>query len=200
MPEALHRELHAAGVPHAVRDGIAPADYAALAEAETRAGFDDIIVLDPDVARLEAASRVVATAGVVAMIGEQPLARPVAVDVGRIHYDYVVYLGKPGPDIGSAYGAACNRAELKPGGVAWIVGGGGPMGRMHLQRMLEMPAGPARIVVAETNLVRNADLAQHVCAAGAGQGHRADRDQPQTDGGGGAGRGAGRGARRPRLR
>ncbi len=158
VPDALHRELHAAGVPHAIRDGVAPAEYATLAEAETAAGFDDIIVLDPDAERLEAASRVVATGGVVALIGEQPLARPVAVDVGRIHYDYIVYLGKPGPDVGAAYGAACNRTEVRPGGVAWIVGGGGPMGRMHLQRMLEMPAGPAKIVVAESNPLRNAEL------------------------------------------
>ncbi len=158
-PDALHRELHAAGVPHAIRDGVVPANYPALAEAETAAGFDDIIILEPDVDRLEAASRVIATAGVVALLGDRPLARPVAVDVGRIHYDYVVYLGKPGPDIGAAYGATCNRSEIRPGGVAWIIGGGGPMGRMHLQRMLEMPAGPAQIVVAETNVVRNADLA-----------------------------------------
>ncbi len=158
VPDALHRELHAAGVPHAIRNGVAPAEYATLAEAETAAGFDDIIVLDPDAGRLEAASRVVATGGVVALIGEQPLARPVAVDVGRIHYDYIVYLGKPGPDVGAAYGAACNRTEVRPGGVAWIVGGGGPMGRMHLQRMLEMPAGPAKIVVAESNPLRNAEL------------------------------------------
>ncbi len=158
VPEALHNELHAAGVPHAIRDGVTPDGYAALAEAETTAGFDDIVVLDPDAERVEAASRTVATGGVIALIGERPLARPVAVDVGRVHYDYVVYLGKPGPDIGSAYGAACNRAELRPGGVAWLVGGGGPMGRMHLQRMLEMPGGPAGIMVAETNVVRNADL------------------------------------------
>ncbi len=157
-PEALHRELHAAGIPHAIRDGVAPTDYASLAEAETVAGFDDIIVLEPDAERLEAAGRVIGTGGVIALIGDRPLARPVAVDVGRVHYDYVTYLGKPGPDIAAAYGAACNRAEVRPGGVAWIVGGGGPMGRMHLQRMLEMPAGPARIVVSETNIVRNADL------------------------------------------
>ena len=62
-----------------------------------------------------------------------------------------------GPDIGAAYGAR-NRAELRPGGVAWIIGGGGPMGRMHLQRMLEMADGPRKIVVAESNLVRNPEL------------------------------------------
>ena len=58
----------------------------------------------------------------------------------------------------AAYGRERNREELRPGGVAWIIGGGGPMGRMHLQRMLEMPAGPAKIVVAETNAVRNPEV------------------------------------------
>ncbi len=158
VPEQLHHELHAAGIPHAVRDNVWPAGYADLAEAETAAGFDDIIILEPDVERVEAASRTIATGGVIALIGDKPLAGPVAVDVGRIHYDYVVYLGHQGPEVAAAYGAACNRSELKPGGSAWIVGGGGPMGRMHLQRMLEMHAGPARIVVTETNPVRNANL------------------------------------------
>jgi threonine dehydrogenase-like Zn-dependent dehydrogenase len=32
------------------------------------------------------------------------------------------------------------------------------MGRMHLQRMLEMTGGPRKVVVAETNLVRNPEL------------------------------------------
>ncbi|MGQ9489567.1 MAG: alcohol dehydrogenase catalytic domain-containing protein [Anaerolineae bacterium] len=162
--EALHRELHALGVPHAVRNNIGPAEYAALAKAETAAGFDDIIILAPDVQRVEAAGQAIAPGGVIALIGDEPLTGPVAVDVGRIHYDYVVYLGHSGIEIAAAYGTACNRSELKPGGTAWIVGGGGPMGRMHLQRMLEMPAGPARILVTETNPVRNADLSASFAA------------------------------------
>ncbi|OQA38256.1 MAG: Zinc-binding dehydrogenase [Chloroflexi bacterium ADurb.Bin325] len=92
-------------------------------------------------------------------MGERPLGRPVAVDVGRVHYDAVTHVGTRGPDIGAAYGdAGRNRSEVVPGGSALIVGGGGPMGRMHLQRLLEMPQGPRRIVVAETNLVRNPEL------------------------------------------
>ena len=65
-------------------------------------------------------------------------------DAGRIHYDYVTYLGTTGLDVSAAYGRERNRAELRAGGVAWIVGGGGPMGRMHLQRMLEMAERPAQ--------------------------------------------------------
>ena len=115
-------------------------------------------MLDPTAEVLDGLPAAIATGGLINLVGERPLGRPVQVDVGRVHYDYVVYVGTRGPDIGAAYGPARNRAELRPGGVAWIIGGGGPMGRMHLQRMLEMADGPRKIVVAESNLVRNPEL------------------------------------------
>ena len=153
-----------------LRDGLIPADYARLAQAETDGGFDDIIVLDPTAEVLDGLPAAIATGGVVNLVGERPLGRPVQVDVGRVHYDYVVYVGARGPDIGAAYGPARNRAELRPGGVAWIVGGGGPMGRMHLQRMLEMTDGPRKIVVAESNLVRNPELVTSFAPLARGRG------------------------------
>jgi threonine dehydrogenase-like Zn-dependent dehydrogenase len=140
------------------RDGLTAADYARLAQEETDGGFDDIIVLDPAAGVLDGLPKAIATGGLINLVGERPLGRAVQVDVGRVHYDYVVYVGTRGPDIGAAYGPARNRAEVRPGGVAWIIGGGGPMGRMHLQRMLEMTGGPRKVVVAETNLVRNPEL------------------------------------------
>ncbi len=141
-----------------IRNDISPADYTALMLAEAPGGFDDVIVLDPDPERLDALPAVVAPGATISLVGERPLGRPVRVDAGRVHYDYVTYLGTRGLDVGAAYGRERNRASLRPGGVAWIVGGGGPMGRMHLQRMLEAPEGPAKIVVAETNAVRNPEL------------------------------------------
>lgn len=141
-----------------IRNDLAPADYAALMQAEAPGGFDDVIILDPDPARLDAVPAVVAPGATISLVGERPLGRPVRVDAGRVHYDYVTYLGTRGPDVSAAYGTARNRAELRGGGVAWVVGGGGPMGRMHVQRMLELPHGPRRVVVAETNLARNPEL------------------------------------------
>jgi threonine dehydrogenase-like Zn-dependent dehydrogenase len=141
-----------------IRNDIAPADYVALMRAEAPDGFDDVIVLDPDPERLDALPDVVAAGATISLVGERPLDRPVRVDAGRIHYDYVTYLGTTGLDVSAAYGRARNRAELRAGGVACIVGGGGPMGRMHLQRMLEMPDGPRKVVVAESNAVRNPEL------------------------------------------
>lgn len=141
-----------------VRDGITPEQFAGLAAAETDGGFDDAIVLDPTPELLDHLTPALAVGATINLVGDRPLGRPVQVDAGRVHYDYITYLGTNGPDIGAAYGEARNRAELRAGGVAWIIGAGGPMGRMHLQRMLEMPAGPARIVAAESNLLRAGEL------------------------------------------
>ena len=157
VPESLRQDLRVPEI--VVRNGLAPDGYAALAHADTVNGFDDVIVLDPTAEVLDEISRVSKTGGTITLAGERPLERPVRVDVGRVHYDYVAYLGTRGPDLAAAFGAAHNRSELQAGGVAWVVGGGGPMGRMHVQRMIEMPDGPRRIVVAETNALRGPELA-----------------------------------------
>jgi L-sorbose 1-phosphate reductase len=141
-----------------VRDRITPAEYAQLVAAESPGGFDDIIVLDPTPEVLDALPGCVAAGGVINLIGEKPLGRAVQIDAGRLHYDYVVYVGARGPDIGAAYGETRNRADIRAGGKALIVGGGGPMGRMHLQRLLEMQGGPRRVVAAERNPIRNPEL------------------------------------------
>jgi threonine dehydrogenase-like Zn-dependent dehydrogenase len=156
VPDSLLPDLHVPEI--VVRNGLPPTDYAALAQAETRDGFDDVIVLDPTAEVLDGISRVSKIGGTITLAGERPLGRPVQVDVGRVHYDYVAYLGTRGPDLAAAFGAARNRSELRAGGVAWVVGGGGPMGRMHVQRMIETSGGPRRIVVAETNELRGPEL------------------------------------------
>jgi threonine dehydrogenase-like Zn-dependent dehydrogenase len=156
VPDSLLPDLH---VPEIiVRDGLRPEGYAAMARAETPDGFDDLIVLEPAAEMLDGISRVSKIGGTITLAGQHPLERPVGVDVGRVHYDYVAYLGTRGPDLATAFGAERNRSELRAGGVAWVVGGGGPMGRMHVQRMIEIPGGPRRIVVAETNAQRGPEL------------------------------------------
>ena len=101
-----------------LRDGLTPADYVRLAQAETDGGFDDIIVLDPTAEVLDGLPAAIAIGGVINLIGERPLGRSVQVDVGRVHYDYVVYVGTRGPDIGAAYGPratgrSCGRAASR---------------------------------------------------------------------------------------
>jgi hypothetical protein len=69
----------------------------------------------------------------------------VGLDVGRIHYDDIKIVGCAGPDIAEGY-TVNTRVELMPGGRAWFLGAGGPMGQMQVQRALEMPQGPHTIL------------------------------------------------------
>lgn len=132
-------EITAAAPPTTVVRG---ADPEALAQP-----FDDIVMLGPRSAAAvrEAADRL-AFRGVLNLVGDEPLDGPVEVDVGRMHYHYTAFVGSRGPDVAEGYGPGRNRAELVPGGVTVVIGAAGPMGQMHIERALRMPAGPLRLV------------------------------------------------------
>jgi D-arabinose 1-dehydrogenase-like Zn-dependent alcohol dehydrogenase len=119
---------------------------------------DDIILLGPDPDLLEIASPRLATFGILALVADQPLPRKVKIDIGRIHYDSWVYVGGKGPDIAQAYSAVPVRSSLKGGGRAWFVGAGGPMGRMHVQRAIQLADCPATIVCSDVSDLRLDDL------------------------------------------
>jgi threonine dehydrogenase-like Zn-dependent dehydrogenase len=50
------------------------------------------------------------------------------------------------------------RSTLKPGGRALFVGSGGPMGRMHVQRAIQVENGPSLIVCTDVSDLRLTDL------------------------------------------
>jgi threonine dehydrogenase-like Zn-dependent dehydrogenase len=76
------------------------------------------------------------------------------VDVGSVHYRNHWYTGAPH---GDAY-AWERTTELRPGGIAWFIGAGGPLGQMHLQRALSLPHPPSRIIVTQNGGPRMDDL------------------------------------------
>ena len=143
-----------------VRDGLQAADYAEFAaELTDGTGFDDIVVLDPRSAEMvSAAAKLIARRGTFNMVGETPLDGLPQTDVGRLHYDYTAYIGNRGPDIAASYGEARNRCELHPGGSVVVIGAGGPMGQMHVQRAMELPNGPRLIIATEINDIRLAAI------------------------------------------
>jgi len=119
-----------------------------------KGGVDDIVLLGADPDLIEAVSPHLADFGVLAIIADKPLSRKVNVDVGRVHYNRWVYVGGPGPDVARAYGDVPVRSTLKPGGRAWFVGAGGPMGRMHVQRAIQIADGPSTIVCTDVSDLR----------------------------------------------
>jgi threonine dehydrogenase-like Zn-dependent dehydrogenase len=119
---------------------------------------DDIVLLGADADVVEQVSPHLADFGVVALIAEDEMARKIAVDVGRVHYNRWVYVGGRDPDIARAYRDVPVRSSLRPEGRAWFVGAGGPMGRMHVQRALQAHESPRTIMCTDVSDTRLADL------------------------------------------
>lgn len=117
--------------------------------------YDDIVILSNDPAQIEQAFARLTRGGMFAVITDQPVPRRVSLDIGRLHYDNLAIvgatMGATGAEISAAYTPI--RTQLLPGGVTWILGAGGPMGHMHLQRALEIAGRPRKVVA--TNLNRH---------------------------------------------
>ncbi len=120
--------------------------------------IDDIVLLDPNPDLIETVSPWLDQFGIVALIGSQPLERKVNVDIGRVHYNRWVYVGGQSADIARAYSDLPVRSALRPGGRAWFVGAAGPMGRMHVQRAIQMAGSPSVIVCTDVSDLRLDDL------------------------------------------
>ena len=132
------------------KNNLSTKDYETLSNELTEKGFDDIVMLNPTSADVVGqVAKFIARRGTLNLVGTQPLDGLVNVDFGRLHYDYVAFVGNSSTDIAASYGEEHNRCELRAGGIAVFVGAGGPMGQMHVQRALELPDGPKTIIATE---------------------------------------------------
>jgi L-sorbose 1-phosphate reductase len=150
VPAAVKQIAAATGAKIIERNSLAVSDYEALSKELTSGGFDDILVLNPtSTEAVGTIARFIARRGTCNLVGTQPLDGPTSVDFGRLHYDYIAFVGTNSLDIAASYGEARNRCELRPGGTTVFVGAGGPMGQMHVQRSLEKPDGPKLVIATE---------------------------------------------------
>jgi hypothetical protein len=116
--------------------------------------IDDILVLDGDVSRIDAVSEKLNKNGLLVMLNAAPVKGKIKIDMGKLHYDMIAYIGTQSLSIDDAYRSPAVRTELQTGGNCWILGAGGPLGRMHLQRALEMADGPRTILATNRGLQR----------------------------------------------
>ncbi len=165
-----------------VRDNVSPDQYPALSEEFTGgAGFDDIVMLDPRSAEtVSEVARHIVRRGTLNLVGETPLDGLVNADVGRLHYDYIAFIGCQGPDIGGSYGEERNRCELKKGGTTVFIGAGGPMGQMHVQRAIELPDGPSKVIATEVSDMRLAAIQERFGPLAKSKGCELFTYNPQT--------------------
>ncbi len=142
----------------------------AVTDPDPQARYDDIVVLSADPTLIEQSFAKLAHGGMFAVITDQEISRRVSLDIGRLHYDNLALVGATGRDVGAAY--APIRTQLLPGGIAWILGAGGPMGHMHLQRAIEIEGRPRKVVA--TNLHRARIIAVEEKFAKSAQEHGVD--------------------------
>lgn len=117
-------------------------------------GFDDILIVgnvSPE--EIEGAATTLADHGILSLLCDRPLPRKLTLDIGRIHYNWHYYLGTDMDDPASAYHET-RTADLLPGGIAWFIGAGGPMGQMHVQRAVQHQNPPKRIIATDVDAVR----------------------------------------------
>ena len=153
VPASVAKLVEQTSATKVVRNGIGTDDYQGVVDELTDgAGFDDIVMLDPrSAATAGAVATYIARRGTLNLVGEAALDGLVDTDVGRLHYDYTAYLGSRGPDVAASYGEARNRCDLRSRGTTVFVGAGGPMGLMHVQRAIQQPDGPTKIVATEVS-------------------------------------------------
>ena len=109
--------------------------FAATADALPTQFFDDVVYFGADADRLEQLQGLLAPRGVLdVVLGGRRIGRPVAVDVGRIHYDLTRWVGTPGAAAADGYAIAPADGELRAGDRVAVIGAAGPMGFMHAIR------------------------------------------------------------------
>jgi len=117
-------------------------------------GFDDIVILGtPEPELAEALATAVGKNGVMAIVADKPMARPIKIDVGRVHYDYIDYIGTNTGRISDAY-TRSRTSESVPNGSAWFIGAAGPMGQMHVHRAVSKPDGPKKMFCTDADNAR----------------------------------------------
>ncbi len=111
--------------------------HAATLDAIAGERFDDIVYFGAGAGRIEALQDLMAPRATIdVVLGGATVDRPVAVDVGRIHYDLLRWIGTSGSNAAEGYARVPASGELRQGDRVAIVGAAGPMGFMHVIRAL----------------------------------------------------------------
>lgn len=116
-------------------------------------GLDDIIICAPAADSVAYMAPLLRPGGVIGVVREK-LSALIPVDLGRVHYDDVAYVGSQQPDLKPLYQRPQASTEIAPGATVWFIGAGGPMGHMHLRRALALDNPPGAIICSDLDSSR----------------------------------------------
>ncbi len=136
--------------------------------------YDDIVYFGADADVLDAlGDRLGLHSLLNIVLGGRTIARPVRVDVGRVHYDYIRYCGTAGDDPAEGYAWIPATGNQRVGDKVAIVGAAGPMGLMHTMRAVTLGTEGVRVAsvdATDLNDDRLAHLAAEIDPVAAAQG------------------------------
>ena len=113
--------------------------------------FDDIIYYGSDADVIERLATFLGTRAVLCVVLDGgTIERPVQLDIGRVHYDFIRFVGTTGDDPADAYDWIPANGELRKNDLVAIIGAAGPMGQMHTMRALM--SGTKKIEVTATDV------------------------------------------------
>ena len=140
--------------------GFAATRVADLGEID-RAGFDDVLYYGADAATIELLQDCMAFRGLMNVItGGVAIGRPVALDVGRVHYDLTRWTGTTGTSAAEGYATIPADGELRAGDRVAVIGAAGPMGLMHVVRAASAGLRDLSIAAIDIDDARLARLAK----------------------------------------
>jgi threonine dehydrogenase-like Zn-dependent dehydrogenase len=147
------------------------AAFADAIEGLEAGSFDDIIYFGSDPDRVEALQSLLGLKGVIDIVlGGESLGRPIEVDVGRVHYDLIRWVGTTGTSATEGYSWVPATGELRSGEKVGVIGAAGPMGFMHVVRALTAGVPGVSVTAVDIDEARLAHLASVAAPLGAERG------------------------------
>lgn len=126
-------------------------------------GVDDIVYFGSDAATIEQLSALLGARSLLCVVlGGASIDRRVQLDVGRVHYDFVRYIGTTGDGPAEAYAWVPANGEIRVQDKVAIIGAAGPMGLMHTVRTISLGLPGVSVDAADVNDERLAHLAEVV--------------------------------------
>ena len=138
---------------------VAPGEIASL-EGQV---FDDIIYYGADPEVFEATAALLGTRATYCIVlGGKEIGRKVGIDIGRVHYDFIRFVGTTGDDPADGYAWVPATGELRDGDDVAIIGAAGPMGMMHTIRAVTSGFADLKVTGTDLSSDRLAHLAKTV--------------------------------------
>jgi threonine dehydrogenase-like Zn-dependent dehydrogenase len=112
-----------------------PVTVAESVDSIPREAFDDVVYFGADASTIEQLQDTMAPRGTINIVtGGARIGRPVALDIGRVHYDLTRWIGTRTGSAADSYAAVPQDGELRAGDRVAVIGAAGPMGLMHVVR------------------------------------------------------------------